>query len=551
MNNEDPRDLVVGALEGLPTFASSAELHDGYQSIYVDVPVLNFDAPDWEILAGKPGAGKTMAVKAWEEGIWAGVEAPRILPIYISARDTRGRPGADESPQQLAVAHFQIFLERLARELKRAAVELRRKQSVVERLLREPVARLKQKRIEQKLKDLLAAVETGRPLTGYDELIYEQELRRDREDRSSWGGRIQGGLSEVGARIGVGGGVSRSGSQSAQSSDVVYRRVPMGPRYAEVRQQVANLVEELEVDRICILLDDWSLIEPDVQPGFAELLARSLWGSPKITMKIVANRSEMQLIDPETGHGFQLGRDILEGTDLDHPQMSEMALVDFYEEVLFKRLSYLDDRLEMFVADRSGRPSREFLETVFESRQVFEVLVKGTEGITRTFLITIRRLAEGGVPEDGWSIADVQGFIGPADVPTADAFQDTDSFEQLTEAELTLEYVIRPVVVATESRLLLVRPEDKRKARVPMGQLGRRKIVEPVFADDLPQGFEAYDGYWLSDEQWRSFARAISYKRDPTVAGGGAADELEPREPVLASIEDARTYQLDFDRYRI
>jgi hypothetical protein len=410
--------------------------------------------------------------------------------------------------------------------------------------------RLKQRRIEQKLAEILAAVETGHPLTSYDQLIYEQELTRDQEDRTSWGGRIQGGISEVGARIGVSGGAAREGGQSAGTRETVYRKARMGPRYGEIRQHVAELAEELEVERICILIDEWSVIDPVVQPSFAELLARSLWGSPKVTLKIAANRSETQLIDPETGHGFQVDRDIFEGTDLDHPQMSEAALVDFYEELLFKRLSYLDYRLENLVADRSGRPSTEFLEMIFEDREAFEVLVKGTEGITRTFLITIRRLAEGGVPDDGWNVANVQELVGPAEVPLANRFQDTDSFEQLSDAELTLEYVVRPVVVATESRLLLVQPQDKRKARVPMAQLSRREIVTRAFADDLPEEFEEYDGYWLSEEQWRTFARAISYKQDPTIGDSGSAEELEPREPTLETTEDAQAYVLDFDQYR-
>lgn len=551
MTHNASRELVVGALERLHTIASSAEFHEGFEPIYVEVPAFDFDAPDWEILSGKPGAGKTMAMKAWEERVWGGVEAPTVLPVYISGRDILDPPNSREGPHERAVAHFQLFLERFAHQLQRAAINVRRKQGVVERILGERAIRLKQRRIEQKLAEILAAVETGHPLTSYDQLIYEHELTRDQEDRTSWGGRIQGGISEMGARMGVGGGVAREGGQGASARETVYRKTRMGPRYGEVRQHVAELAEELEVERICILIDEWSVIDPVVQPSFAELLARSLWGSPKMTLKIAANRSETQLIDPETGHGFQLERDIFEGTDLDHPQMSEAALVDFYEELLFKRLSYLDYRLENLVADRSGRPSTEFIETIFEDREAFEVLVKGTEGITRTFLITIRRLTESGIPDEGWSVAHVQELVGPAEVPLASGFQDTDSFERLSEAELTLEYVVRPVVVATESRLLLVRSRDKRKARISMAQLARREIVTRAFADDLPEGFEEYDGYWLSEEQWRTFARAISYKQDPMIVDSDSTEELEPKKPTLETTEDAQAYVLDFDNYRV
>jgi hypothetical protein len=548
---EESRDRVIGALGKLHTVASSAEFHDGFEPIYVDLgPALKFDSPDWEIIFGKPGAGKTMAMKAWEESVWTGVEAPAVLPVYVSGRDILDPPNASEEPHERAVAHFQLFLERFAHQLQRTAINARRKQSVVEKFLGDRATRAKQKRIEEKLGEIFYAVQTGQPLPRYEQLIYQQELTRDQEDRSSWGGRIQGSISEMGARIGVGGEASRESERSSQVRERITGTARMGPRYAEIRGYVAELARELEVERICILIDEWSMIDPVVQPGLAELLARSLWGSPQVTLKIAANRSKMQLIDPDNGHGFQIGRDIHPGMDLNQPQMSETALVDFYEELLFKRLSFLDYELEVFVVDRSGHPSPDFLETMFESRAAFEVLVKGTEGITRSFLSTMRRLAESSLPEGGWSVEDVQERVGPAEVPLAEGVQDTGVFEQLTEAELILEYVIRPVVVTTESRLLLVRPEDKRQARVPMSELARRGVIVTAFPDDLPEQLEDYDAYWLSEDQWRSFARAISYNQDPTIGDSGAAEELEPEEPRISTEDDAQIYLLDFSRYR-
>lgn len=548
---ETSRERVIEALNKLHTVASNAEFHEGFEPIYVDLgPVLRFDSPDWEILFGKPGAGKTMAMKAWEEGVWTSVGPPTILPVYVSGRDILDPPHAGDDPHERAVAHFQLFLERFAHQLKRAAINARRKQGVVERILGDRAARAKQKRIEEKLAEILYAVQTGQPLPSYDQLVYQHELTRDHEDRSTWGGRIQGGISEMGARIGMGGEASRESASNSQAREKITGMARMGPRYAEIRGYVAELAEELDVTRICVLIDEWSMIDPAVQPGLAELLARSLWGSPRISLKIAANRSKMQLTDPDTGHGFQVERDIFEGMDLDHPQMSETALVDFYEELLFKRLSFLDYELETFVVDRSGRPSSDFLEAMFENREAFEVLVKGTEGITRSFLTTMRRLAESGVPEGGWSVADVQELVGPPDMPLAEGVQDTDSFEQLTAAELILEYVIRPVVVATETRLLLVRPADKRQVRVPMAQLARRGVIMTAFPDDLPEGLEEYGAYWVSEDQWLAFARAISYKQDPTIGHSGAMEVIEPKEPQISDEDGAQIYVLDFDRYR-
>jgi hypothetical protein len=324
----------------------------------------------------------------------------------------------------------------------------------------------------------------------------------------------------------------------------------MFPRYSEIRGHVEDLAKKLEIEQFCVLLDQWSLIDPEVQPAVAELLVRALGYSPAITFKIAAIPSRVSLFDDERQHGFRVNHDLFEAPDLDEPRMSEEALVSFYEEMIFKRLCVLGMEPELFLDDRSGRPSPEFIETLFESREAFEILVKGAEGVSHSFLLTFKRLAESGLPMNGWTVADAQEAVGIPETPVPKAINFADVFQDVTDAEITLEYMIRPVVIATESRLFLVRREDQDIARAPLQELTKLKLIEPAGHDILPRGLENYQPYWLSDERFRAFGRAILFSQNATVQDDTPGEEIEPREPGIRNEKDARRYVVDFSRFR-
>lgn len=544
------RAAVETALANFHKVAIKADQHKAYASLAVDMgPVLNFEAPDWEIVSGRPGTGKTFVLKAWEEEALSTVARPTILPLYISARDMLDLPGEEDPPEQRAVAHFQLFLEKFGDRLKGTMSEVRAKENWVERLFGEVGARLTQRQIDAKLEEIHQAVQTGRPLPSYYQLIYERQLMRDESRRARLRGKLRGrfGGPDI---FSAGGELDQSSESSSSSRENVGGRGRMVPRYSEIRGHVEDLAKKLEIKQFCVLLDQWSLIDPQVQPAVAELLVRALGYSPAITFKIAANPSRVNLFDDERQHGFRLNHDLIEAPDLDEPRMREEALVEFYEEMVFKRLCVLGVEPELFLDDRSGRPSAEFIETLFESREAFEILVKGAEGVSHSFLLTFRRLAESGLPQNGWTVAEAREAVGLPEPPVPKAVNFADVFQDVTDAEITLELMIRPVVIATESRLFLVRREDQEVARAPLAELTMLKLIEPAGHDVLPRGLEHYQPYWLSEERFRAFGRAFLFKQDPTVLEDAPVDEIEPRDPEINSARDALRYVVDFSRFR-
>ncbi len=546
------RAAVEKALTEFHTVVVKAELHPSYASLAVDMgPVLKFSSPRWEIVSGRPGTGKTFVLKAWEEQILGDVKRPTILPLYISARDMLDPPGEEDAPDQRAVAHFQLFLERFGGRLKETMAAARAKESAVDRFLAGMGARYTQRQIEAKLSEIHRAVQTGRPLPTYHQLVYERQLTRDQSRRARLRGRLRGSLGGGGEQgFGIGGEAEQTHEESSSAHENLGGRGRMVPRYSEIRGHVEDLAEKLQIERFCVLLDQWSLIDHQVQPAVAELLVRALGGSSAITFKIAANPSQVNLFDNDRQHGFRVEHDVIEAPDLDQPRMSEEALVDFYEEMIFKRLCTLGVEPELFVEDRSGRPSREFIETLFESREAFEILVKGSEGVSHSFLLTFGRLAEGGLPATGWTVAEAREAVGLPEAPVPRAVNFAEVFQNVTDAEITLEYIIRPVVIATESRLFLVREEDREIARGPLEELTDLGLIEPARHDVLPRGLDRYEPYWLSEERFRAFGRAILFKQDAAVLDDAPAEEIEARKPDIENEQEALRYTLDFGKFR-
>lgn len=546
------RVAIERVLSDFHSVAVKAELHSSYAALAVDMgPVLKFDSARWEIISGRPGTGKTFVLKSWEEEVLGTVGRPTILPLYLSARDMLDPPGEEEAPDQRAVAHFQLFLEVFGRRLKEVMAAARAKESAVDRFLGGPRAKLIQRQIEAKLAEIHKAVQTGRPLPTYHQLIYERQLTRDQSRRARLRGRFRGGLgSGIDQVLNIGGEVDQSREESSSSRENLGGRGRMVPRYSEIRGHVEDLTEKLQIDRFCVLLDQWSLIDHQVQPAVAELLVRALGGSPAISFKIAANPSQVNLFDNDRQHGFRVDHDLIEAPDLDRPRMEEETLVEFYEEMLFKRFCVLGLEPELFVEDRTGRASPEFIETLFESREAFEILVKGAEGVSHSFLLTFERLAELGLPPRGWTVAQAREVVGGAEAPVPRAVNFADVFQNATDAEITLEYVIRPVAIATESRLFLVRDEDRDVARGPLEELIELDLIEPARHDILPRGLGRYQPYWLSEERYRSYGRAILFNQDPAVLDNAPVEEIEARKPNIEGEKEARRYVLDFSRFR-
>ncbi len=547
---------ITSALGQLEKVGLRAEQHDAFRTFRVEIgPYLHFDSPEWEIVYGIPGSGKTIMLKAWEEEVLNAVERPLILPVYISARQILDQPGEETPPAMRGESHFHLFLEEFGKRARASAGRARTGRSWVDRFVDELTMRHKDKVLAELTDAINHAVQRGRPVRRPREARFEEEEARGNESQSRVKGRIRGGLSGLGARIGIGGAAERLRQEEARSRERLSASGPMAPDFARVTELIDELAETLGIERFCVLLDDWSLIDTKVQPWVGAWLLRTLGGNRRIAVKIASNFDRTRLWDEDDRQGFDVGVNIRERPPLDEPRMSPENLVAFYERLLFKRLASRSEAVEAMMEDRLGRPSPEFVAAMFAEREAFEVLAKGTEGIPRNFLAALGQLIDEGLPEEGWTVAEARAAVGLPEEPPALRVNLPPEPEpvpqRMADIEALLEYVIRHVVVATRSRYFLVRKEDGRQAGEAFDELLELNLIHPDSSQMLPEALrDQFDGYWLSEERWRRFGRALMFAQELVDGSGTVEESPRPVTPHINSLEAALPYVLDFTRWR-
>lgn len=350
-----------------------------------------------------------------------------------------------------------------------------------------------------------------------------------------------------GAGVAFGGRGERSRSSGSLARRRLHRSRGFEPDFGEARKRLADLASTLEIQRFCVLLDEWSAIDSRVQPWLAEWLLDCFGAHKRITFKIASDRPDTRLRDEALGIGFRLGKDIENAGALDEPRMSEADLVAFLELLLLKRLGQIrTDLVDHFVGDRLSRPRSEFVDTMFADREAFVTLVGGTEGIPRTFLLAFHKLVDAGIPAGGWTIDEVESIVGPPQEPT-ELFAD-----ELSDAGMAWHFTIRPVAVTTGSRYFLIRAEDREIADRKLAEMIETELIYPDESGVLPESLgDRFDGYWLSEDGWLSFGRPRLQMQGMVEGAEGPTEGLlNPKEPLIESADDAEPYVLDFTRWR-
>lgn len=156
--------------------------------------------------------------------------------------------------------------------------------------------------------------------------------------------------------------------------------------FAEMSEIVNALINHFSIDRIFILVDEWSEIPIETQPFFAELLKRAFITS-KVTLKIAAIPNRTRLMIDQTV-GLEDGGDIF-GYSLDNRYIYELnqdATKAFFNELLFKQLSLANSSIfNHFIDSKTGKPIHNFINLFLANQALREVLI-ASAGIPRDFL---------------------------------------------------------------------------------------------------------------------------------------------------------------------
>ena len=159
-------------------------------------------------------------------------------------------------------------------------------------------------------------------------------------------------------------------------------------RFPELSAALRDVVNNLPAKRIWIILDEWSSIPPDLQPFLADMLRRTFFTIPKVTVKIgaIEHRAKFRHETSSIEYiGFEVTADIRSNVRLDDYLLFDNSREDslaFFKEFLFRHVrSYCKEQghPEPISADEVYRKS-------FNQRTSFEEFVKSAEGVPRDAL---------------------------------------------------------------------------------------------------------------------------------------------------------------------
>ena len=223
--------------------------------------------------------------------------------------------------------------------------------------------------------------------------------------------------------------------------------------FSDVSEAFRNMVAVLPGRRLWIVIDEWTVMPPDVQPYFADMVKRLLLPVADVTVKIAAIEQRATFLartSPKEYIGIELGADVVAGIDLDDFMVfgrSEVAASRFMSALLHKHLR--SELIAEGVKDVPG-DSAEFVRLAFTQRDTFEELVRAAEGVPRD-AIHVAGMAAATAGDNRIGVPDVKG--------AARKFYLSDKERNVAadqKAEAFLVWAIEKVIGGRRARAFLV-----------------------------------------------------------------------------------------------
>lgn len=156
--------------------------------------------------------------------------------------------------------------------------------------------------------------------------------------------------------------------------------------FGTISGALSTLIASLGVERVWILVDEWSEVPLDLQPYLADLIRRALLPERLLTVKIAAieHRSNFAIRKPRGEYtGIELGADVAADLNLDDFLVFENNAgrsVDFFKSLLYKHLLAAEN------APKEIDSPDVLISHMFSQAPVFEEFVRAVEGVPRDAL---------------------------------------------------------------------------------------------------------------------------------------------------------------------
>jgi hypothetical protein len=226
--------------------------------------------------------------------------------------------------------------------------------------------------------------------------------------------------------------------------------------YRQIAQSLDRVLDDLEIQRLFVILDEWAQVPVAVQPHLSEYLKRTILAVPRISLKILAVSYQCQFLEVVKGAriGIERGADITDVLDLDiyliYDEKSDFV-TDFFAQVLY---NHLGAELGWNLSATPQEKMDAVLE-LFTQRPAFVELVRSAEGNCRDFLCIFSRAYFEGFRQVGGASAVSIPHVRNA----ASSWFDTEKHANIRgegSPAQTLEYIVNSVVSGYKSRTFMV-----------------------------------------------------------------------------------------------
>lgn len=263
----------------------------------------------------------------------------------------------------------------------------------------------------------------------------------------------------LGAKVDSSASLSLSGGikdgETATSEDGASKKISGSEErwvtFAYFSKAIRNLAEFLRPRRLWILIDEWTTVPAEIQPYLADLIRRSMFSVPNVTVKIAAIEHRVNFkIDRDDGGyvGFEVGADISASINLD-----DYLVVDNNEERARDFFKTFIRNHALAVAEEMGikiDQSIELSKRAFTQDNVFTAFVRASEGVPRDAMHIISLAAQK---------ADTAPISMPVVLAASYAFFQTEKYTAIQsnpENRLMLEWIRDEVIGSRRTRAFLL-----------------------------------------------------------------------------------------------
>lgn len=345
--------------------------YDSFISLYAGIEnITNINNINDTVIYGRRGSGKTHLLKALKEQLSVDFLENRNLPIYIDLRKIIPLASTyEENKEAEAILTFKYIIQNISLALFENIPHLYNLNEFDDK--NKYSIKIKEEELKSLLENIYLEFDGKRLVKPSQTLtVSEEEIQS-----------LNGGL-----KISSNPSLEASGNKGFKIKTEFKKDNHIS--ILDISTKIDDLITILNLERITVLLDEWSEIKLGTQLYLAELIKKS-FSAINVTTKIAAipNKTNLGIKTDEKYIGLEDGGDI-QAYPLDMRYVFEVNKAqtrDFFNDLLYKHLSAIDNKsIENLITENKSNKSN-LINIFFANVALNEILI-ASAGIPRDFI---------------------------------------------------------------------------------------------------------------------------------------------------------------------